>query len=122
MPNSGFYSIKSLLQSDQNQKITAEIIFDSNHAIFQGHFPDNPIVPGVCLLTILKDILNTALQKNLFLFQANNIKFSAPIIPAIHSKVSFDISIKEIEDGIIMVNNSVFENETVFLKFKGKFK
>jgi len=76
----------------------------------------------VCLLKILKDILNTTLKRNLILFQANNIKFSASIIPAIHTKVSFEISFKEIEGGTIMVNNSVFENETVFLKFKGKFK
>jgi len=35
---------------DSNYKIQIEL--DSTHAIFQGHFPANPIMPGVCMMQI----------------------------------------------------------------------
>ncbi len=122
MGKAGFYNVERIEEHIEDQKISADIVFNKQHPIFEGHFPGNPVVPGVCLLAILKDLLNNALRRNMYMYHANNIKFSASIDPRIQGKVTFDISYKELEGGILQVSNSVFQDETIFLKFKGNFK
>lgn len=33
-----------------DNKITATLCFNKNFTGFQGHFPQNPVLPGICLL------------------------------------------------------------------------
>lgn len=44
-----FYTI---LSSEQPDETSGTVLLELNpdHAIYQGHFPAHPVVPGVCLL------------------------------------------------------------------------
>lgn len=37
------------LQAD-GETVKTSIILNPLHPIFKGHFPDNPILPGVCMM------------------------------------------------------------------------
>ena len=50
----------------------------ANHACFQGHFPTQPIVPGVMLLSILTQFLY---QEKIRLLGFKQVKFLAPLLP-----------------------------------------
>ena len=43
--------------SGENNAIEAIIELDEHHDIFKGHFPGQPVLPGVCMLQITKEIL-----------------------------------------------------------------
>lgn len=62
---------------------TLEIEFKINpeHIVFKGHFPNNPIVPGVLEMQIAENILLDSLSINAKLFSVSNVKFSKPIYP-----------------------------------------
>ena len=49
----GLYS--ELSKSTADASVDVQIKIDNNHQIFKGHFPDNPVMPGVCLLQIMKE-------------------------------------------------------------------
>jgi 3-hydroxyacyl-[acyl-carrier-protein] dehydratase len=55
-----------------------KIELNPTHAIFSGHFPNNPILPGVCALQIAKELL----QKSA-IAEVGSIRYFFPIDPNI---------------------------------------
>ncbi|MCX6330659.1 MAG: hypothetical protein NTZ85_14245 [Bacteroidia bacterium] len=51
------YTIKNI-QKESVNKLTIQVELKRDHDIFKGHFPGNPILPGVCTIQILKELLS----------------------------------------------------------------
>ncbi len=62
-------------------KITSTFTIDPKCKVFEGHFPGNPILPGVLELQITESILFESLLKKGRINNASNIKFLKPIFP-----------------------------------------
>src|SRR5690606_40660571 len=76
-----FYHVE-YIRSPSNNVYAAEVHLNPSHLIFDGHFPGNPVAPGVCMMQIVKELTETVEQKTLFLVRASNVKFTALINPA----------------------------------------
>jgi len=114
------YIIKST-HSESVNKLTVQIEINAGHALFQGHFPGNPILPGVATIQILKELLSEHLGCNISLARAANIKYLSFVNPEKNSLIDFDIELKDLENGNLnCIANIHFEN-TVFCSFKGEF-
>jgi len=114
-----FYTVKEITSAEN--KITAVIELNPSHKIYEGHFPGQPIVPGVCQMHILKEILEEATGKKLQAGHGDNIKFTGMIIPNQNTVVNMEITYQE-KDGMLTTDAKFFSGETVFTKYKGKFK
>lgn len=108
------YKIESINNTSENQFL-ANIVINSNHEIFKGHFPDNPVMPGVCMMQIIKEITEGIVGFELTLQQANNVKFMALINPEKTSNLDLELEIVT-SDNQIKVKNTTSFNETVALK------
>src|SRR5690606_33519194 len=95
---------------------TATIKLNAAHNIFKGHFPGNPVTPGVCMMQIIKEITQQAMDAKLTMQSASNVKFTALINPEINPDLRLELEINETEDGIIKVKNTSYFDETVALK------
>ena len=115
----GLYTIEAL--NNTETEIIARIKLNANHEIFEGHFPGNPIMPGVCMMQIIKEITEKVLDKNLFLQTSTNIKFMAKINPNVNPDLSIQIAYSE-EEGILKIKNSSYFNNTLALKLNAKYK
>ena len=113
------YRINSL-KSDKNE-ITATISFNEKHKVFEGHFPGNPIVPGVVQVQILKDLMESELKSKIFLNKAKNIKFLNVIIPMEHKEVQFDIRYEPLAEKDYSVKCIVKSESMTFMKYSGNF-
>ncbi len=78
------------VQSCDAKGLVATRMFTADEVFFQGHFPDEPIVPGVIILEALAQAaaLHTSLTKNLsakevaYRFsKASDVAWLAPVIP-----------------------------------------
>ncbi|HSH53160.1 MAG TPA: hypothetical protein VK982_15655 [Bacteroidales bacterium] len=117
-----FYTIKKIDPSDK-ENIKAVIELNKNHGIYKGHFPGNPVVPGVCLTQIIKELVENIEARDMKLVYANNIKFMAVVNPEINNILQIDITIKHDEEqNIIKINSVTHFKDKVFYKFKGNFK
>ncbi len=114
-----FYSIQSSQLTDGN-KLVSEIILNKNHPIFNGHFEQMPVAPGVCQTQIIMELLQLHLKKSLMLQKGDNIKFLAMIIPTQVDKITVEISFK-IESESISVDAKLWAETITFTKFKGTF-
>ena len=57
------------------ETLTARIALNVKHRIYNGHFPDNPVTPGVVQMQIVKEILETHFKKPLRLKTMSKCKF-----------------------------------------------
>jgi 3-hydroxyacyl-[acyl-carrier-protein] dehydratase len=115
------YTIDSFELSEAKDKISAQILLNSEHAIFGGHFPGNPILPGVCTVQIIKELLEKTMEKEIQLTRASNIKYLGFINPVITHEIQFDLLIKNTETGSIACNAMVSAGGNVLCSFKGEF-
>jgi 3-hydroxyacyl-[acyl-carrier-protein] dehydratase len=102
-------------------EVTATIIFNEKHPLFAGHFPGNPVVPGVVQIQIIKDLAERHTGRALLLSQAKNIKFLSIISPISNSKVEINLLFEITEEGKYSAHASIRLGGTVFMKFAGTF-
>ena len=115
----GLYTIDDLNSTET--EITAKITINANHEIFKGHFPGNPIMPGVCMMQIIKELIEKVLGKKLFLQTSTNIKFMAKINPDINPDLRINITYSE-DDEILKIKNTSYFEDTLALKLNAKYK
>lgn len=115
----GLYSIVDFQQQDQTVHVVVKL--NKAHEVFQGHFPGNPIMPGVCMIQMIKELTEKATGKELFLAIASNVKFMAIINPEKNDIIQLILTISEVEDQIKIKNTVSFE-DTLALKLNATFK
>jgi 3-hydroxyacyl-[acyl-carrier-protein] dehydratase len=108
-------------QESENGKVTALISFNKAHPIFEGHFPGHPVVPGVCMMQILREIMEIEVGQKLRITLGDNLKFLAIINPEEHHEVEVVLSYTPV-DTSLNVNATLQAGTVTFFKFKGTFK
>jgi 3-hydroxyacyl-[acyl-carrier-protein] dehydratase len=101
--------------------VSAVLGIDPGSDILKGHFPGHPVVPGACMLQIVKEVLERALNKPLRLKKADNLKFLNMIDPGANTEIQLHLSYRSDDEGIIMVNAKLSSSQTLHFKFQGSF-
>lgn len=114
-----FYTINELEFVDN--KIQASIKIDSKHSIFEGHFPNNPITPGVVEMEIVKEVISEALKKTIKLTKMSNCKFLAILNPINSPEVKLKIDVLEYEESRIRISGQITDDTTIFLKIAAEY-
>ena len=114
-----FFTINDSVSSET--EIWAELFINADHKIFEGHFPNQPVVPGVCMMQMIKEILEQVIGKETNLLQALDMKFLAVINPIENNLINASIKYTTDESGTINIVASLFKDELVHFKFKGQF-
>jgi 3-hydroxyacyl-[acyl-carrier-protein] dehydratase len=99
----------------------AAIRFDAGHSIFKGHFPGQPVVPGVCMMQLVKESLEWHLQAGLNLVNAPNVKFLMVIDPRNTPVVSLQLKYKKNETGNFVADAQLHHADTIYFKMKAEF-
>lgn len=100
--------------------VTAAVRFNADHAIFQGHFPGQPVVPGVCMLQLIKEILEQQTGKALLMQEASLCKFLSVIDPVKTPEVTAQVQYAN-DEARYQVNATLSGGDTTFLKLKAVF-
>ena len=82
---------------EDGKKGIASRVFKSDEYFFKGHFPDNPIVPGVIIVEALAQtagiVVSQSLKeypkKSVLFMSVNKAKFRKPILP--DDKIIFNV-------------------------------
>lgn len=112
-----FYHILSSSQDGQTFHVTAD--FNPAHEIFKGHFPDLPVVPGVCQTQMLVETLSHLLKRNLEIKIAHHIKFLALLNPTKVKELAMEIKIVREEGNVLSIHAIYSSGEEMFFRFKG---
>jgi len=113
-----FYEITSTVHQENTILVTLRL--NGEHEIFKGHFPGQPVVPGACILQMVKEILSAELKMDYHLKKADNLKFIAPVDPRVTDDLQLKITYKHLDSGL-QVNAVMSANEVVCFKMQGVF-
>ncbi|MBE0390717.1 3-hydroxyacyl-[acyl-carrier-protein] dehydratase [Flavobacterium sp. 7E] len=116
-----FYKITSLEKKDA-QQYSIVILINEKHEVFKGHFPGNPIMPGVCMMQIIKELTEQITESSLIMESLSNVKFMALINPEVSQELHLVLDVITMDDDKIKVKNTTYFGETVALKLVSVYK
>ncbi|MYG82626.1 MAG: 3-hydroxyacyl-ACP dehydratase FabZ, partial [Candidatus Dadabacteria bacterium] len=88
-----FLFVDSVLEIEKGKRISAEKLFSPEEFFFRGHFPGNPIVPGVIISEAMAQaggvLFNYSFREelkkegfeNAYLMGLDRCRFRAPVVP-----------------------------------------
>lgn len=117
--NDGIFAIE-VLQHDAGQ-IIASLNINQGSSIFAGHFPGQPVVPGACMVQLVKDVLEEALNMPLLLKKAGHIKFINMITPADNPTARLTISYRTTDSNSISVAANLLAADVTCFKLQAVY-
>ena len=106
----GFYNIDEIRTTESGYQI--DVTLFAGHKVYEGHFPGQPVVPGVCTLTVIRESVSHAAGREMMFSSIKECKFLSALIPTEDLKLNLDITLAP--DGQLKCN--VIHNEAVAMK------
>lgn len=114
-----FYTITSS-EPINDTDWAVKVRLNPHHAVYAGHFPQQSVVPGVCVLQIIKECMEKACQTSLQYKQIASCKFLSAINPKETPELSFLLTIKRSEANILQVQVEGASSEVICIKLKAQ--
>jgi 3-hydroxyacyl-[acyl-carrier-protein] dehydratase len=119
MLQGSFYTVLNNQSEDGSMDVSIEI--NPDHHIFEGHFPQTPVVPGVCMMQMVKELVEGFTGKKLRLSKADHLKFLTIINPRENKLLQVNITVIPTLVQSFQVTAAFSHKDTTFFKFKGGF-
>lgn len=113
------FNIRQYFHKDNETRVVFTL--NDQHPIFAGHFPEQPILPGVCQVQLIHECVEKQLEQKLMMHAAANIKFMNMIIPSPDKAWELVLMITPNEQEW-KVKATITDSDTIFLKFQGRFQ
>jgi len=109
-----FLLVDRIIHMEMEKKIVGQKCVSINEPFFNGHFPGNPIMPGVLLiesmaqtggLLLLNSFANPE-EKNAYFMQINNAKFRRTVIPG--DVLRIEVEMKDMRKKFVIMRGEIF--------------
>lgn len=112
------YQVKNVESKNGHLEALINLIRESQ--IFEAHFPGNPVLPGVCAMQIMKELIQDNLESPINLVRVSNLKFLKVINPDDTPEMMVKIE-TSLEEGTLGVIGSFEWQGEVYLKYKAQY-
>lgn len=109
-------------QTESNGDWSFKVELNPNHAIYTGHFPNQPIVPGVCNLQIIRECSELVLKQKVRIVNISSCKYLTVVDPTKNKNLDIQLSLKASEAGEYTLHALGAFEETDFIKLKATIK
>ena len=117
-----YYKIESHDVEGDDNYFSVTLLPDS--CVYSGHFPGNPVSPGVCNIQMIKECAELLTGQRLFLAFIDKCRFSAIISPRTTPQLRLRLRLSETEgtgsSKAYKVRASLYDEITTFVEFKGE--
>ena len=114
-----FYTVSNIVI--EGNALKALLDLNVSHSIFVGHFPGHPVLPGVCMMQMVKEIIEKVIGEKTNLVRAGEMKFLAIIDPKENNMIWATLKYNIEENGNMAVSATFFKESLIHFKFKGLF-
>jgi len=92
------YNIESLI-SENEFSYKAKITINPYDPVFKGHFPGQPVLPGVFTLAMFKECVSIVLKSDLRFSEIKQCKFTGMVNPFVCNILTLFFTLKRLESG-----------------------
>ena len=89
-----YYKIKEVLKKEDGT-ILFHITLQADCEVYKGHFPGEPVSPGVCNIQMIKECAEQVAGKSLFLNNLQQCRLTTLVTPLAHPQVEVKILLEE---------------------------
>lgn len=116
-----YFTIKEEVKTENGSDF--HIALNPQHQVYQGHFPGDPICPGVCSIQTIRECAELALGAKLTISTVSQCRFSELLTPTKNVDLLLKMTLDKSAEGIVKVVASILpeDGETPFLEYKGEY-
>ena len=111
----------SLKITEDKDSISYLIEIDFTHPVFQGHFPEKSVLPGVIMCDIVRYLVSDKLGVKVQLVLAKNIKFLKMVVPSENNTYNVKISMVEDQEKY-NIRAIISQNDEIYFKLNAEYK
>ena len=89
-----FYNITHI-ETVAPQHFRVSVVLVSEHPVYAGHFPGNPIVPGVCSLHMITECAGKVLGYPVVMLHVSVVKFLEIVQPLSVKDLEIDLQVSD---------------------------
>lgn len=109
---------KILSTSREEEKTVVQVELEKDHNIYEGHFPGNPVVPGVCLIQMIREVVEDLQDQKLRLIAADEIKFLNIVNPLTANLLTIEIKNRPKSENPLAFNFIITDGQLTYLKMR----
>lgn len=117
-----FYTIRSKRKDPDEFHLKVLVHINRDHALFAGHFPHHPVVPGVVMIQMITEILSDSFQEELTLRELDRVKFLSLVDPTTNPFLEFELEVELQDPQGYRVNAKLMSGDQLTLKCCGKWE
>lgn len=88
--------------------------------VYRGHFPGNPVCPGVCNMQMVKECVENMTGKRLYASMVRQCRLTAVATPDVCSRLDVKISIQSADYTHYAVKASIYDEQRIYMDYKGE--
>lgn len=110
-----YYTLLSQKQQDDGSFET-QIQLQKDCEVYQGHFPEKPVCPGVCNIQMVLECAEQALQKRVRLTYLQQVKMLTLLNPTDYEKVTVRLVFKDQTEETVRLMGTIESDQKVHLE------
>ncbi len=114
-----YYSILDKQTQEQSTVFTVALHADS--PVYAGHFPNEPISPGVCNIQLIKECAETVTGHLLRLRSMQQCRFMHLITPLLYPQVEVRITLLNTSDNGVKLRGTIGSANEIFIELRSEF-
>ncbi len=112
---------KILSTSREEEKTVVQVELEKDHKIYEGHFPGNPVVPGVCLIQMIREVIEELQGQKLRLMAADETKFLNIVNPLTSNFLTIEVKNRPKSENPLAFSFFITDGQFTYLKMRADF-
>ena len=112
-----YYKINDIVK--EKGKAIFQVSLMQDCKVYEGHFPDEPVSPGVCNIQMIKECAEQVVGKSLFLNNLQQCRLTTLITPFVYPQLKVEISMEEKED-IYKLKATIGKDGDIYIELKAE--
>ena len=88
--------------------------------VYRGHFPDEPVCPGVCNMQMIKECTEEFVGKQLHQTSVKQCRLTALMTPAECPDVNVRIDVLSASEQSFTIKASIYDHKQIYMEYRGE--
>lgn len=114
-----YYKLLDMRRQDA-ATVICRIALVSDCDVYRGHFPGEPVCPGVCNMQMIKECMEAIVGKKLRLSSITQCRLTALMTPAQCAEVEVRIDVLSVNEESFVIKASIYDSQRIYMEYKGE--